>query len=185
MQPHLTPKLTESVIRKTRGAHRNHFREKKKKEKKETHYLFYPRITGKCAIFIVTFHQQLLHLVLQAAIILGLFLLQIKSKWYRYMPRTAQGGREGIAPTLSFLGTRRGWVVSITPRPRFTPGEIAPGTHCTGGWVGPRAGLDAEVRGKILCLSLGSNPGRSVRGQTLYWLSYPAHHQFTDTKKKS
>jgi hypothetical protein len=39
-------------------------------------------------------------------------------------------------------------VVSITPRPRFTPGERAPGTHCTGGRVGPRAGLDAEVRGK-------------------------------------
>jgi hypothetical protein len=43
-------------------------------------------------------------------------------------------------------------VVSITPRPRFTPGERAPGTHCTGGWVGPRAGLHAEVRGKILWL---------------------------------
>jgi hypothetical protein len=25
-----------------------------------------------------------------------------------------------------------------------------PGTHCTGGWVGPRAGLDTDVRGKIL-----------------------------------
>jgi hypothetical protein len=24
-----------------------------------------------------------------------------------------------------------------------TRGEIAPGTHCTGGWMGPRAGLDA------------------------------------------
>jgi hypothetical protein len=35
---------------------------------------------------------------------------------------------------------------------RFTPGQRAPGTHCTGGWVGSRAGLDAEVRGKILCL---------------------------------
>jgi hypothetical protein len=23
-----------------------------------------------------------------------------------------------------------------------------PGTHCTGGWVGPRAGLDTEARGK-------------------------------------
>ena len=32
-----------------------------------------------------------------------------------------------------------GW---STPLPgRFTPGE-RPGTHCTGGWVGPRAGLD-------------------------------------------
>jgi hypothetical protein len=25
---------------------------------------------------------------------------------------------------------------------RFTPGEIAPGTHWIGGWVGPRVGLD-------------------------------------------
>jgi hypothetical protein len=37
-----------------------------------------------------------------------------------------------------------------------------------GGWVGPRAGLDAEARGKILCLYRGSNPGRPVRSQTLY-----------------
>jgi hypothetical protein len=64
-------------------------------------------------------------------------------------------------------------VVSITPRPCFTPGERIPGTHCTGGWVGPRAGLDAEARGKILCLCRESNPGRPVRSQTLYWLSYP------------
>jgi hypothetical protein len=32
---------------------------------------------------------------------------------------------------------------------RIYPRGRAPGTHCTGGWVGPRAGLDAEVRGKI------------------------------------
>jgi hypothetical protein len=32
-----------------------------------------------------------------------------------------------------------------------------PGTHCTGGWVGPRAGLDTEARGKILCLCRGLN----------------------------
>jgi hypothetical protein len=28
------------------------------------------------------------------------------------------------------------------------PGERTPDTHCTGGWVGLRAGLDIEVRGK-------------------------------------
>jgi hypothetical protein len=53
-------------------------------------------------------------------------------------------------------------VVSITPRPLFTPGERTPGTHCTGGWVGPRAGLDREARGKILCPCRGSNPDRPV-----------------------
>jgi hypothetical protein len=31
-------------------------------------------------------------------------------------------------------------VVNSTPRPLY-PREW-PGTHCTGGWVGPRAGLD-------------------------------------------
>jgi hypothetical protein len=71
-------------------------------------------------------------------------------------------------------GTGRGWVVSITPRPRFTSWERAPGTHCTGGWVGPRASLDAEVSGKTLCPCRRSNPGRPVRSQTLGWLSYPA-----------
>jgi hypothetical protein len=55
-----------------------------------------------------------------------------------------------------------GWVVSITPRPRFTPGERTPGPHCTGGWVGPRAGLDTEARGKIVCPCRGSNPDRPV-----------------------
>jgi hypothetical protein len=70
-----------------------------------------------------------------------------------------------------------GWVVGITPRPRFTPGERTPGTHWTGGWVGPRAGLDTEVRGKILLPLSGiepRSPGRPVRSQKLHWLSYPA-----------
>jgi hypothetical protein len=69
-------------------------------------------------------------------------------------------------------------VVSITPRPRFTPGERTPGTHCTGGWVGPRAGLNTETRGKILSPLPGiepRSPGRPARSQTLYWLSYPSH----------
>jgi hypothetical protein len=42
------------------------------------------------------------------------------------------------------------------------PEERTPGTHCTGGWVGLRAGLDTEVRGKIICPCRGSNPDRPV-----------------------
>jgi hypothetical protein len=48
--------------------------------------------------------------------------------------------------------------------------------HCTGGWVGPRAGLDEEARGKIFCLYRGSNPGRPVRSQTLHCLNYPGSY---------
>jgi hypothetical protein len=44
----------------------------------------------------------------------------------------------------------------------FYPGERIPGTHWTGGWVGPRAGLDTEATGKILCLCQGSNLDRPV-----------------------
>ena len=55
--------------------------------------------------------------------------------------RTAHRGCRGIA--LPFLDhcTRRGWGVSATTLPVSPPQEIT-GTHCTGGWVGTRAGLD-------------------------------------------
>jgi NhaP-type Na+/H+ or K+/H+ antiporter len=49
----------------------------------------------------------------------------------------AQRGSRGIALLIVDLVARRGWVVNTTPRPLY-PREI-PGTHCTGGWVGPRA----------------------------------------------
>jgi hypothetical protein len=96
-------------------------------------------------------------------------------KWPCYTPWMRCGWE--VVQLLLFLNlvARRGWAVSITPRPRFAPGERAPGTHCAGRWVGPRPGLDAEGRGQILCLCRGSNPGRPVRSQTLYWLSCPAH----------
>jgi hypothetical protein len=48
------------------------------------------------------------------------------------------------------------------PGRAITPGERTPGTRCTGGWVGPRAGLDTEDKGKILCPCRGSNPYRPV-----------------------
>jgi hypothetical protein len=69
-------------------------------------------------------------------------------------------------------------VFSVTPRPRFTPGERTPGTHWIGGLVvGPRAGLDAGARRKILCPCPLSgieprSPDRPARSQTLYCLSY-------------
>jgi hypothetical protein len=83
-------------------------------------------------------------------------------KQSRYTPWRRLWGEEVYLLLIHDLGTRWGWVVNITPRPRFTPGERTPGTHWTGGWVDPRAGLDTEARGKILCPCRGSNPDRPV-----------------------
>ena len=76
-----------------------------------------------------------------------------KVKWSRHRPGVAHGVGRGIALLFPDRGIRRGWVVSSTPRPHFTPRE-RPGTHFTGGWVGSRAGLD----GRKISLPPGFDP---------------------------
>jgi hypothetical protein len=67
------------------------------------------------------------------------------------------------------LGGRWWSVVSVTPRPRFTPGERPSATNSTGGSVVPRASLDTEARGKILSPGIEpGSPGRTARSQTLH-----------------
>ena len=51
---------------------------------------------------------------------------------------------------------------------RTLPTKKRLGTHCTGGWVGPRAGLEG-IR----------SPDSPARSQSLYRLSYPDHHSYT------
>jgi len=61
----------------------------------------------------------------------------------RYRPGVAQRMGRGIALLFHDRGTRRGWVISSTPRPHFTPGKEsvhivqeagwAPGVVWTGG----------------------------------------------------
>jgi len=46
-----------------------------------------------------------------------------------------------------------------------------PGTHCTGGWVGPRAGLD----GRKISSPPVFDPGPSTPQSVAIRLSYPAH----------
>jgi len=53
----------------------------------------------------------------------------------------AQRVGRGIALLFHDGGMRRGLVVSSKPRPHFTTRKET-GIHFTGGWVGPRAGLD-------------------------------------------
>jgi len=55
-------------------------------------------------------------------------------------------------------------VVSFTPR-RFTPGERAPDTRWIGAWVGPRTGLDAVAKRKILYPGQKPKPNSSARSQ--------------------
>jgi hypothetical protein len=66
----------------------------------------------------------------------------------------------GIAQHFLNLGTRRGvWLAS---RPgRFYPGE-RPGTHCTGGWVGPGAGLDRCGKSRATGIRSPDLPALSV-----------------------
>jgi hypothetical protein len=75
----------------------------------------------------------------------------------------------GIAQLFLNLGTRRVCVVSITPRPPL-PRE-RPGTHCTGGWVGPGTGLDRC--GKYRLTGIRS-PDLPACSESLYRLNYRA-----------
>jgi hypothetical protein len=55
----------------------------------------------------------------------------------------------------------------------FTPGGKSPGTHWTGGWVGPRTGLDdVETENFFLLPGLEIRPlGRPARRQSLYLIT--------------
>ena len=82
--------------------------------------------------------------------------VKVKVKFSRYRPGVAQGVVRGIALLFHDRGTRRGVSgqqhapAAIYPRER-------PGTHFTGGWVDPRAGLD----GQKISSPTGFDPGPS------------------------
>jgi hypothetical protein len=52
--------------------------------------------------------------------------------------------------------------ITATLHPRKEP----PGTHCRGGWVGPRYGLDAVKQRKISWSWWEPKPGRAARSPT-------------------
>ena len=64
-----------------------------------------------------------------------------KLKFSRYRPGVAQRVGRGIAILFHDHGTRKGMSGQQQAPAALYPREI-PGTHFTGGWVGPRVGLD-------------------------------------------
>jgi hypothetical protein len=94
-----------------------------------------------------------------------------KDKAVRYTPWKRLGEMKYSSYSFSTSALDGGEWSALCPGRAFTPGERTPGTHCTGDWVGPRAGLDTEDRGKILSPLPGiepRSPGRPARSQTLY-----------------
>ena len=72
------------------------------------------------------------------------------------------------------------WVVIATPRPLYP--RVRHGAHCTGGWVGLRAGLDRC--GKISPPTGTRSPDRPDRSESQYRLSYPGSSSNTPTSFK-
>ena len=60
---------------------------------------------------------------------------RVKVQLPRYRPGVAQSVGRGIALLFYDRGTRRGWVVSSTPRPHFTPGKDPVPILQEAGWV--------------------------------------------------
>ena len=92
-------------------------------------------------------------------------------KWSRYRSGVAQRVGRGITLLFHDRGTRRGWVVSSTPRPHVTPGkDLVPILH-EAGWVPGPVWTGAE---NLVPTGIRSRTVQPVV-QALYRLSYPAH----------
>ena len=84
--------------------------------------------------------------------------------------RTAYRGSRDIALLFLDHGTRRGWGVSITPRPIFSPGKDPVPVLQEAGWAPEPVWTGAEN----LAPTGIRSPDRPARSQSLYRLSYPA-----------
>jgi hypothetical protein len=74
--------------------------------------------------------------------------------------------------TNSLTSTLDGGEWSVSRSGRFTPRERTPSIHLIGGWVGPRAVLDAVMKRKIPSSRRESNPGTPI--------IQPVAHCYTD-----
>ena len=91
--------------------------------------------------------------------------------------RTAHRGSRGIALPFHDHGTRRGWGVSVTPRPLFTPGkDPVPARWAPGPvWTGEENLTPIGIR----------STDRPTSSLSLYRLRYPAHKHVRHDKNLS
>ena len=85
--------------------------------------------------------------------------------------RTAHRGSSGIALLFLDHGTKRGWGVSVTPRPLFTSGKDQVPIVQEAGWAPGPVWTGAEN----LAPTRIRSPDRPARSQSLYRLRYPVH----------
>jgi len=130
--------------------------------------------TPNCLIFYLP-EKNVWYIIMNMSVLqmhlLVYYLVKIKVKCSRYMPGVAQMVGRGIALLFHDRGTRRGWVVSSTPRPHFTPWKdlvlIVQEAGWAPGWVWT-GGKSRLHRDSIL--------DRPACSQLLYRLSHPAHN---------
>jgi len=118
--------------------------------------------------------------------------IKVKVKWSRYRPGVAKTVGRGIAVLFHDRGTGRGWVVSSTPRPHFTPGKDpvpivqeavwAPGQVWTGGISRPHRNLipDRPARTSVAIPTELPGPHCYINSASNYpskrWINpYPAN----------
>jgi len=88
--------------------------------------------------------------------------------------RTAHTGSTGVALLFLDHGIRRGWGVSVTPRPLFTSRKDPVPTVQEAGWAPGPVWTGAEN----LAPTGIRSPDRPARSQSLCRLSYPAHKAY-------
>ena len=86
--------------------------------------------------------------------------------------RMAHRGSRGIALPFHDHGTRRGWGVSVTPQPLFTPGKDPVPIVQEAGWAPGLVWAGAEN----LTPTGIQSPDRPACSQSLYQLRYPAQN---------
>jgi len=106
--------------------------------------MHYKNVNFRRSTYFILFYFILFYFILIYFILFYFILLKRANvKWSRYRPGVAQTVGRAIAVLFHDRGIRRGWVVSSTPRPQFTPGKYlvhilqdagwAPGSNRTGG----------------------------------------------------